>query len=100
MKRVPLLSEIDNEKHYAQLLEVAYCEAATELNVLVARMSRLNRQETWIEIDPQELVDWYRKLTQLQWVMIGTVGDSTDRRRRLANVARGLSDVVLDEEGP
>ena len=86
MERVPLLSEIDDEKHYAQLLEVSYCEAATELNVLVARMSSLNRHERHSEIDAHELEAWYRKLCRLQWVMIGTVGDSTARRRRLANI--------------
>lgn len=86
MERVPLLSEIDDEKHYAQLLEVAYCEAATELNGLVHEMSSLQHGEHFATNEQPEFIDWYRKLARLQWVMIATVGDSTERRRRLANV--------------
>jgi hypothetical protein len=99
MKPVPLLSEIDDEKHYAQLLEVAYCEAATELNVLLHEMSWLRSDEDLVAIDMTDSLEWLNKLKRLQWVMIGTVGDSTERRRRLADVARGLADGVLDEEG-
>jgi len=99
MKPVPLLSEIDDEKHYAQLLEVAYCEAATELNVLLHEMSWLRSDEDLVAIDMTDSLKWLNKLKRLHWVMIGTVGDSTERRRRLANVTAGLADVVLDEEG-
>jgi len=86
MERVPLLSEIDDEKHYAQLLEVAYCEAATELNVLVHKMSSLYFRENFLRDDQTEVVEGYEDLVRLQWVMIATVGDSTERRRRLANI--------------
>lgn len=99
MERVPLLAQIDDEKHYAQLLEVAYCEAATELNVLLHKMSWMNGDRVSGFMEMTGIVPWFNKLTRLQWVMIGTVGDSTERRRRLADVARGLADVVLDEEG-
>ena len=86
MERVPFLSQIDDEKHYAQLLEVAYCEATTEINLLVHELSSLCRREHFLRGDQVEVVDTYNKLARLEHVMIGTVGDATERRRRLANI--------------
>jgi len=99
MERVPLLAEIDDEKHYAQLLEVAYCEAATELNVLLHEMSWMDGDEDCGFRTLTGIIPWLNRIKRLQWVMIGTVGDSTERRRRLADVAAGFADVILDEEG-
>jgi len=99
MERVPMLAYVDDEKHYAQLLEVAYCEAATELNVLLHEMTWMGADEDCGFVELTGIIPWLNRIKRLQWVMVGTVGDSTERRRRLANVAAGLADGVLDEEG-
>lgn len=98
MKAIPFLRDINDEKHYAQLLEVAYCEAATELNHLCQELIHLCHEESFVTIERGEVVEITDKLSRLQWVMIGTVGDSTERRRRLAHVPGGLADVVTYEE--
>ena len=99
MNTVPFLRDIDDEKHYAQLLEVAYVEAYTELASILGGQ----REYTTVEIDrnvpEQEFLELFRDLGRLRVVMALTVRQSGDRRRRLAHIARGLSDVVLDEEG-
>jgi len=86
METVPFLRDVDDEKHYAQLLEVAYCEAATELNVLLHEMNWMDTDAEIVTIETTEVLAWLKRITRLQSVMIGTVGDSTERRRRLANI--------------
>ena len=99
MEKVPFLRDIDDEKHYAQLLEVAYVEAYTELNNILAR----SMQGVFLETHPADRLadgaEQYEDLARLRFVMNATVQQSVDRRRRLAHVARRLADVVLDEEG-
>ena len=56
MKRVPLLAEIDDEKHYGQLLEVAYCEAANELNELLHEIECLDFEEDIVAFEVTQVV--------------------------------------------
>lgn len=99
METVPMLGDVDDEKHFAQLLEVAYCEAATELNDICHKLCYLVSEESWKTLETIEVLQQCRELNALQYVMIATVQQTIERRRRLTDVARGLADVVLNEEG-
>jgi len=98
METVPFLQDIDDEKHYAQLLEVAYCEAATELNDICHSVAKLMHEERFVTIESDEVLEQCEALNRLQFVMIATVQQMIERRRRLADVTAGLADVVLDKE--
>jgi len=99
MKIVPMLHNVDDEKHFAQLLEVAYCEAATELNVICHTLMHMVHEESFGPAQGIEVLEAYEQLNRLQFVMIATVQQTIERRRRLADVATGLADVIFDEKG-
>lgn len=99
METVPMLGDVDDEQHFAQLLEVAYCEAATELNDVCHKIAHLVHEESFVTIEPGEVLEVCEELNSLQFVMIATVQQTIKRRRRLGNVPRRLADVVLDKEG-
>ena len=99
METVPMLGDVDDEKHFAQLLEVAYCEAATELNDICHKVAQLVHEESFVTIERDQVLEQCEALHRLKFVMLATVQQTIERRRRLANVARGLADVVLDKEG-
>jgi len=99
METVPMLGDIDDEKQFAQLLEVAYCEAATELNDICHKFAGLVHEERYGMIEPGEVIEQCEALNRLQFVMIATVQGTIARRRRLADVAAGFADVILNEEG-
>jgi len=99
METIPLLRDIDDEKHYAQLLEVAYVEAWVELRQVLTDAKIYGRYKPGLPSPSYELKVNVGQLVGLKDVMENTVQQSVDRRRRLADVARRLADVVLDEEG-
>ncbi len=99
METVPFLRDIDDEKHYAQLLEVAYVEAYSELDKILKEWIVLSNQLHPIDISEEIWSKAFTDLARFRFVMRCTVQQSVDRRRRLAHVARRLADVVLDEEG-
>lgn len=99
METVPMLGNVDDDKHFSQLLEVAYCEAATELNDICHKFCYMVGEESWATVETRDLTERCEELNRLQFVMIATVQQTIKRRRRLANVTRGLADVVLDKEG-
>jgi len=99
MEQVPFLRDIDDEKHYAQLLEVAYVEAFTELAEILSRDRVYTTLELEMDVPEHDFLQMFRDLGHLRVVMALTVRQSVGRRRRLADITRGLSDVILDEEG-
>jgi len=99
METVPFLRHIDDEKHYAQLLEVVYCEAYCEVDKILRESTFTYKNKSWLDPDACMLTVSYEDLARLRAVMNCTVLESVERRRRLADITRGLSDVVLDEEG-
>lgn len=94
-----MLGDVDHPGHFSQLLEIAYCEAATELNDICHKFAQLYHEERYGMIEPGEVIEQCDALNQLQFVMIKTVQQTIERRRRLANVPAGFADVVLNEEG-
>ncbi len=99
METVPMLGDVDDEKHFSQLLEVAYCEAAQELNDICHSVAKLVHEESFVTIERGEVLEQFEAMNRLQFVMIATVQQTIERRRRLADVAAGFADVVLDKEG-
>jgi len=97
MERVQFLRDIEDEKKYAQGLEVAYLDAFNEITDVGNRMYRdadLARGE-WRESDME---DRLKELRHVLFVMGLVIRDCSDRRKRLADRAVGLPDRVLDEE--
>jgi len=97
METVRFLRDIEDEKKYAQGLELAYVDVRDALRDL------LNRMQGEIDVlsqldchDPYE--DRVRELAVILFTMGLVIHDCGDRRKRLADVAAGLSDVVFDEE--
>jgi len=99
METVPFLRDVDDEKHYAQLLEVAYVEAFSEVDSILKQSELATLGLAGSTPEEYTLVVSYEDLARLREVMNFTVIQSVDRRRRLAHVARRLADVVLDKEG-
>ncbi len=99
MERIPLLSEIDDEKHYAQLLEVAYVEAYVELRQILIDGELITHRRPGCQPESTSVDLNFETVERLTHVMKDTVQQSVDRRKRLADVTAGLADVVLDVEG-
>jgi len=99
MEAVPFLRDIDDEKHYAQLLEVAYCEAYSEVDKILRASTLSYEYKPGFGSQDCMLTVPYEDLACLRAVMNCTVLESVERRRRLADITAGLADVVLDEEG-
>ena len=104
METVQFLSDIDNEKVYAARLELAYnCAYQELLKILIdfpygragrVEVDELERCTGWIESDGKIK----GQLEQMKIVMRLQIRQMAERRRRLADVAVGLTDGVLHEE--
>ncbi len=97
METVRFLRDIDDETKYGQGLEMAYLDA---FNAIVSISNQLRYESG--ELD---LLDCENPFTNLLCEIRATtftmglvIHDCADRRKRLADVARGLSNVVFDEE--
>jgi len=99
METVPMLGDVDDEKHYAQLLEVAYVEAWCEVDKICKDAYFGDGYKSGGPPDDSDLKVGYADLTRLRFVMAANVEQSVNRRRRLADITAGLPDVVLQKEG-
>jgi len=99
METVPFLRDVDDEKHYAQLLEVAYVEAYTELRQILADAKFFGECKPGLFADSYEMRVNVERLHAMSHLMQYTVQQSIERRRRLADVAAGFADLVLDKKG-
>ncbi len=96
------LRDIEDETKYAQRLELAYIDA---LNAVTDVINRMHSDSTAVEglelayrVWPQKDTTRIKELSHVVFVMSQVVLDCGDRRKRLADVAAGLADVVFDEE--
>jgi len=97
MERIRFLRDIEDETKYAQGLELAYVEASAAIADVANNMTD--------ESEGLDLLDCENPFLELS-LQLGTIvlamslviRDCADRRKRLADVARGLSNVVFDEE--
>lgn len=98
MEKVPFLRDVDDEKHYAQLLEVAYVEAYTALRQILTDAKLYAKYRAGLPSGSYEMHVEPERLEAMRDAMEHTVQQTVDRRRRLADIAAGLSDVVLDKQ--
>lgn len=99
METVRFLRDVEDEKKYAQGLELAYVDVRDALTDLWNRMSR--ESDTLALLDCENPYrDRLKELRHIIWTAGLVIQDCADRRARLADVARGLSNVVFDEETP
>lgn len=97
MEHVRFLRDVQDEKKYAQTLELAYVDVRDACTDLANRMSQ--DSSTLLMLDCHDpFQDRLKELRHMVWTMGLVIGDCADRRARLADVARGLSDVIFDEE--
>lgn len=99
METIPFLRDIDDEKHYAELLEIAFVEAYTELRQVLTDAKLITKWRPGGQPESIDLRVQFEPLSRMMYVMDHTIQQSVERRRRLANITRGLADVVLDKEG-
>jgi len=99
METVRFLRDVDDEKKYGQTLEMAYVDAFNAVTDIGNRMYR-DSQKIRKERACEDHEERHKELRHVLFVMGLTIHDMADRRKRLADVARGLSDVVFDEETP
>jgi len=104
METVEFLGDIDDEKLYARKLELAYNCAYQEVLKILIDFPRgsviLDEQEscTGWNGESERIENTKRQLNQMKVVMRLQLRQLANRRRRLADVAVGLADRVLDEE--
>jgi len=104
MEIVQFLGDIDNEKIYAVKLELAYNQVYQQvLKILTnfptgqVELDEFERCIGWIESD-EKVSKVERQLKQIRVVMSLQIRQMAERKRRLADIAVGLTDRVLDEE--
>jgi len=97
MERVQFLRDIDDEKKYAQSLEMAYVDAFNAITDIGNGMYRDSSKYRTGGPDT-ELDDRLKEVRHVLFVMGLVIRDCSDRRKRLADRAVGLPDRVLDEE--
>lgn len=99
METVRFLRDIEDEKKYAQGLELAYLDAFNAITDVGNRMYRDAVHEC-VEGDDDACESRHKELRHVLFTMGLVIRDCVERRRRLADVARGLPHVVFDEETP
>lgn len=99
METVRFLRDIEDEKKYAQSLELAYIDAFNAVTDVANRMYR-DSQKIRKQRACEDHEERHKELRHVLFVMGLTIRDCADRRKRLADVARGLPDVIFDEETP
>ena len=97
METIEFLRDIEDETKYALSLELCYVNARDAVTDVINRM--------WDDVggaaaDGEQLPAdaRHKELRHIVFTMGLVITDCADRRRRLANIAAGLPDVVLDEE--
>jgi len=97
METVRFLRDIEDETKYAQGLEVAYLDAFNALTDVGNRMFKDFDSPEWPP-ENDDMENRHKELRHVLFTMGLVIRDCVDRRKRLANVAAGLPNVVLDEE--
>ena len=102
MERARFLRDIENEQKYAMTLEMAYLDAFNAVTDVGNRMYRDSQSDVLMTraAARRSAQDRHQELRHVLLVMGMVLRDCADRRKRLADVAAGLSDVVLDKESP
>lgn len=101
LKTRPFIRDIDDVQHYADIVENIYTLQYEELGELLAQFPIIKSRagEHWECLDlHKDLAGTYEALARVRHTMSLVIREMADRKRRLANAARRLADVELDEE--
>jgi len=104
VETVEFLGDIDDAELYTKQVELAYGLAYEEIIKILIEFPGaggrviLDEKERCVGWDDTLDSPAHGMLHVLQFTMKLTLRNMADRRRRLADVAVGLPDVVLDEE--
>jgi len=97
METVRFLRDLEDEEAYAKGLELAYLDAFNAITDVGNRMYRDTLKPS-LASKPMALDDRHQQLRTVLFTMALVIRDCSDRRRRLADAAVGLTDRVLDEQ--
>lgn len=97
METVKFLRDIEDETVYAQGLEMAYIDAFNAITKIGNAMSKRAAFTRSANTPAQQKRG--HELRKVLSTMALVIRDCAHRRKRLANIAAGLTDVVFDEEG-
>ena len=99
METVRFLRDLDDELAYAQGLELCYVDA---FNAVMDVSNRMHRDSTSLRIQSacEDHEDRHKELRHVLCTMSLVLRDCVERRKRLTDIAAGLTDVVFDEETP
>jgi len=97
METVRFLRDVEDEGAFGQALELAYVDAFNYLTDVGNRMYEDTAPPSK-RTPRSENADRLKELRSVLFTMSLVIRDCVERRRRLANVAAGLTDVVFDEE--
>ena len=99
-KRQPFLRDVDDCELYAQMLENVFLLTYEYLGDVLAQYPLLQASDVcddWFR-DDGSMADTYEKLARMRHTMSMHIRDMADRKRRLADPARGLSDVEFEKD--
>jgi len=103
MEEIPFLGDIDDELQYSQVLELWLVQLLDHLTKLSRSYPHPHLIVTSSINNEHEVMDRMRKHNADLKFVVRTLGqllvDITDRRKRLADIAVGLTDLEIDEEG-
>lgn len=97
METARFLRDLNDEKAYAQGLELAYVDAFNGITDVSKCMwndcCHPDHDGSTAQVDAR-----HKDINHVLFLMSGVIQDCVDRRKRLAHVAAGLPDVIFDEE--
>jgi len=103
MDTIPFLGDIDDELQYSQSLELWMVQLLKHLTDLYSRFPGPGLLMTSNMNNERELIARIRETNDSLNFVVHTLGnlltDITERRKRLADIAVGLTDGEVDEEG-
>lgn len=100
MERVEFLRDIEDETAYSSAVELSYGFAMEALDEILTKSKEGVVYWPGGAPDMSESTTAYQKLVTMRFTMSLVIRDFADRRGRLADVSRRLSDVVVDKESP
>jgi len=104
MDKIPFLGDIDDELQYSQSLELWIVQLLDHLIDIQRQVPHGGLLVTSNIDNERELIARIKRTNDSLKFVVHTLGhlltDMTERRKRLADLAVGLTDSEVDEEGP
>lgn len=99
-KAMPFLRDVDDVDLYAQMLENVFLLTYEYLGDVLAQFPiiRMNAKDFCCYDFSGDLAETYERLARMRYTMSMQIRDMADRRRRLSDATRGLSDVEFEKD--